>query len=286
MIIEAQYNEMREKLQFIRDLYRSGHYSQCAKFSERLLGEAHSGVHLLHLAYLNFYTAVSHDTLAREATINRYKELNLAEKHYSAAIAILAPYEALQREEEHLPSPSSTTSSEDQFGKRRLSNAGSFDSTTSAASSATAYSQDSASPSPPRSQRSKNALPLREDGTTFPQFPQLRKRQNHVPAPILVRPQTPQEHAFVAEILAFAAMLRGHLDSVRALKRTTAAPAVRFVFPEPPAGTRGEALPVIDVTEEKRPAVVDWEQRRSRRFRPRFDPAETQRLCRDVLAGM
>lgn len=46
MIIEAQYNEMREKLQFIRDLYRSGHYSQCAKFSERLLGEAHSGVSL------------------------------------------------------------------------------------------------------------------------------------------------------------------------------------------------------------------------------------------------
>lgn len=250
-------------------------------------------VHLLHMAYLNFYTAVSHDTLAREATINRYKELNLAEKHYSAAIAILAPYEALQREEEQLPSPSSTTSSEDQFGKRRLSNAGSFDSTTSAASSATAYSQDDSRPdtlkhsSPLRSLRTKNALPLREDGTTFPQFPQLRKRQNHVPAPILVRPQTPQEHRFVAEIIAFVAMVRDHLDGVRALKRTTAAPAVRFVFPSPPASTTSEALPVIDVAEEKRPeVVVDWEHRRTRRFRPRFDPTEVQRLCKDVLAGI
>lgn len=41
MITEARYNEMKEKMQVIKDLYRSRHYTQCTQFSERLLREAH-----------------------------------------------------------------------------------------------------------------------------------------------------------------------------------------------------------------------------------------------------
>lgn len=44
MIMEARYNEMKEKTQISKALYQSRHYTQCAKFNERLLSKVHNEV--------------------------------------------------------------------------------------------------------------------------------------------------------------------------------------------------------------------------------------------------
>ena len=110
--------------------------------------------HPLHLAHLNFYTALSHDTLAREASLrNRWKELNLAERHYTAAMHALSPLlSPPSPQHEALWSPASSVSSPyTESSQRRCS----ISSHASAASSATSIDEDDYMdfPLPPKAAR-------------------------------------------------------------------------------------------------------------------------------------
>ncbi|OAL07318.1 hypothetical protein IQ06DRAFT_198010, partial [Phaeosphaeriaceae sp. SRC1lsM3a] len=210
MLIQARWDEMRQKMQVVKNAYISRHYTQCAKYGERLLAEVQGEIHPIHLAYLNFYTALSHDTLAREATLkNRYKELNLAEKHYMAAIAALTPSSSSLRSygtttQDHSPSSStsSTTSSEVIWKFHRPSTATSFSSTNS-------------------------SLDFSHHGLGSFSFPQPPRSPTNVIVPS--RPSTPEEYQFAADTAAFVRMVRTHLADVQMLKGQTGAPAVRFL---------------------------------------------------------
>lgn len=267
----------------IKDLYQSRHYAQCAKYGERLLTEVHdvSRIYLYfmqqiltdtqiepaHLAYLNFYTALSHDTLAREATLkNRYKSLKLAELYYAAAIAALAPSNMINlKEEETSPAVSPTAN----MWKRRSSNANSFDSTSSAASSTTSYGGAEHMPTP------KQLTNFR-----FPQPPS--------------RPQTPQEFHFATSTYSFLLRLQGHLTSIQEFKEKIRSPtSVRFTFPTPPSTSAPQGSSRLSAHTRRTSRMIDFddeemkEETRQRRreivWRQRFDPENVQRLCTEAL---
>ncbi|KAJ4372473.1 hypothetical protein N0V83_004247 [Neocucurbitaria cava] len=316
----TRYNEMKEKTQISKALYQSRHYTQCAKFNEQLLSEVHNDVsarddihdsnlasrasdaynasqptitdgyqvHPLHVAYLNFYTALSHDTLAREATLkNRYRELSLAEKHYSAAIAVLSLSHSPKSEDEQLSSPVSTTFNEDQTWTRRSSNAGSFDSTTSAASSATSYSPEILDLipelTPKRLARSQFSQPARSFGSDATAISKILKRNDSINAPALTQTRTPQGYQFAADTSAFVRMMEAHLASVKQLKQKTAIPGVRFTFPSPPISP-ATSKPRNSHLFDNATAEAVRQKRRTVTFRPRFDPSSVQRLCTEALA--
>jgi hypothetical protein len=44
MLIQARWDEMRQKLQVVKSAYVSRHYAQCAKYGERLLAEVQGEV--------------------------------------------------------------------------------------------------------------------------------------------------------------------------------------------------------------------------------------------------
>lgn len=44
MLIQARWDEMRQKMQFVKTSYMSRHYTQCAKYGERLLAEVQGEV--------------------------------------------------------------------------------------------------------------------------------------------------------------------------------------------------------------------------------------------------
>jgi hypothetical protein len=50
MLAQATHDELKEKMQVLKELYTSRHYTQCAKFSERLLNETNDEV-CKHSAY-------------------------------------------------------------------------------------------------------------------------------------------------------------------------------------------------------------------------------------------
>ncbi|KAL6704750.1 hypothetical protein ACN47E_007671 [Coniothyrium glycines] len=272
MIMEARYQELREKMQVIKDLYKSRHYTQCAKYGERLLGEVQSEIHPIHLAYLNFYTALSYDTLAREATLkNRYKSLKQAEQHYTAAIAALAPTytssiasDTEYDRDQHSPAVSPTTS---RTWQRRSAYNNSFDSTTSAASSTTSCSTALSTPK--------------------------QLADYHFPSPPSSRPHSPEEYHFATSTSSFLMMLQSHLVSVRELKERTQVPVgVRFAFPSPPetsttpvsAGLKNRASKVFDLQAEDREEVK--RKRKERVWRKRFDPEGVRRLCSEALGEL
>ena len=234
--------------------------------------------HPLHLAHLNFYTALSHDTLAREATLkNRWKELSLAEHHYNAAIHAFSPLQSTVQCDPW--SPNSTASSlPSPYARRRSS----VYSTRSAASSVTSLGDedDYVQMSPKHSRK-----PSTTDGSEV--VSSTTKGQ-----PLVPRPQTPQQFYFSANIASFVSMIEGHLANVRERKHKTSVPTVRFTMPSPrPSPTkatrnsRSLSLDVIDADEE---ATMDAirESRRNVKFRPRFDPTSVQRLCNEALAEL
>jgi hypothetical protein len=254
-------------MQVVKNAYVSRHYTQCAKFGERLLAEVQGEVskarlehymvdinvslqiHPIHLSYLNFYTALSHDTLAREAPLE-YSDRGLA-------------------------SPASSTSSQSSEGNViwKFRRAGSVDSTASFASSTTSVT----------SSRADLDYTHRSMGSySFPSPPQhlhthSRKRSIIIPS----RPQTPEEYQFAADTAAFVRMVRSHLSDVRLLKQGTNAPQVRFRFSSEmssPVKSRVNSS-VFDGEEVRR-------ERMTRKWRPRFDPGETQRLCGEALAEL
>ncbi|KAL5121314.1 hypothetical protein ACEQ8H_000782 [Pleosporales sp. CAS-2024a] len=276
MLLEARWKEMRQKMQVIKDAYVSRHYTQCAKYGERLLAEVQGEIHPLHLAYLNFYTALSHDTLAREATLrSRQKSLSLAEKHYVAAIAALTPLDYSDR---GLSSPASCSSSSHSSADTpiiwKFRRHGSVDSTASYASSATTCATPCSRPGLDYTHRSMGSYSF----PSPPSHPHSRKRSLIVPS----RPQTPEEYQFAADTAAFVRMLRTHLADVRTLTQGTNAPVVKFRSTGEVHGevqSRAVASGALDGEERRK-------ERRTRTWRPRFDPRETQRLCGEALAEL
>ncbi|KAH6637953.1 hypothetical protein C7974DRAFT_151259 [Boeremia exigua] len=253
---EARYRELQTKMAALKNLFASRHYSQCAKFGELLLSEMHDQTHPLHLAQLNFYTALSHDTLAREAShAHRWRALSLAEAHYSTALLALSS--------PALCSPTSPQSSMSDFPSPRHRRGSSVSSFQSSASSATSLCS--------------------EDSATSPRYPE----QHGVATP---RPMTPQQFYATANTAAFARMLDAHLADVRAQKRSAGAPTVRFqavpaspTSPTSPRASMKAASREVDL-ESAREAVR--ERRRNVRFRPRFDPTGVQKLCCEALAEL
>ncbi|KAH3968786.1 hypothetical protein HBI56_125880 [Parastagonospora nodorum] len=282
MLIQARWDELRQKMQVVKNAYVSRHYSQCAKYGERLLAEVQGEIHPIHLAYLNFYTALSHDTLAREATLkNRYKELSLAEKHYVAAVAALSPQEYTSDRAMQVASPTSSTSSHSPTEANviwRFRRADSVSSTASFASSATSIS--SSRPDLDYTHRSMGSYSFPSPPQHFHAHAHTRKRSIIIPS----RPQTPEEYQFAADTAAFVRMVRGHLMDVRTLKQATDAPSVRFRFSSdmssPVKSRAGSRVFDGEMEEVKR------RERKNMSWRPRFDPSETQRLCGEALAEL
>ncbi|KAF2855522.1 hypothetical protein T440DRAFT_156812 [Plenodomus tracheiphilus IPT5] len=326
--MDARLQDFRSKMQSVKELYHSRHYTQCAKFAGQLLAETNERqIHPIHLSYLYFYTALSHDTLAREATLkNRHKELSLAEKHYLAAITALTPPSPTPKQPDldaQNDSPISATFHDSHLWKRRSSNAGSFDSTASTASSATSYSYTHSDDDQQHVVSHK-----RGESFQFPRPPGLNDHLNSEPKttrhhnPIYISSYTPSrlacytttheydhqddEHPMhryanananhvmnplASQISSFATLLNAHLNSVRSLKKKTSVHAVRFTFPSPkPSPTAAAAA----AREKARAShVYDCaeaegvrQMRRNRVFRQRFDPEAVRRLCGDVLAEL
>ncbi|KAF3046478.1 hypothetical protein E8E12_010011 [Didymella heteroderae] len=286
---EARYRELKEKMAALKSLYASRHYSQCAKFGELLLSEIHDQTHPLHLAHLNFYTALSHDTLAREATLkNRWKELSLAELHYNAAIVALSPLQSPAQCDPWSPT-SSTTSPPSPYSQRRSS----INSDRSAASSVTSLGDaDAYQPSPKSTQKCEVRHVRNDSVVQTHESAQVPDAKNATTAP---RPQTPQQFYFTANISSFVRMIEAHLADVRDQKHRSSVPTVRFNMPSPrPSPTKAKAT----WNRERRPTTVDDEEgedaamqavRESRKnvtFRPRFDPSSTQKLCNEALAEL
>jgi hypothetical protein len=229
-------------------------------------------IHPLHAASLHFYTALSHDTLAREAALKiRLRSLALAEKHYLCALSTLSP----PRFSSHAPcSPTSSTSSHDtdsvlwKFSPRP----GSTTSFRSTASSSTSWYSDDADDD-------DADVDFSHAGFKFPQPP-----RTHSPALFPSRPTSPEEFQFAADTAAFAKMLRGHLANVRSLREKTSVPVVRFAArPCSDVLMRSSAQLALECEE-----VMERVRRgrRERVWRARFDPRDVQRLCGEAMAEL
>lgn len=253
--------------------------------------------HALHLAHLNFYTALSHDTLAREATLkNRWKELSLAEVHYNAAILAVSPLQSPAPCDPWSPN-SSTTTPPSPYSRRPNS----IYSNRSAASSATSLgdpdqdehdNQPWPQPSPnrePRHARIDSAFQIYDTAHTSKQ--QTVGADTTAPWP--ARPQTPQQFYFSTNMASFVRMMESHLFDVRERKDRTSVPTVRFRSPElrrspTSAKTVFGVIPRLSVGGEADEAAMEAvrESRRNVRFRRRFDAQSTQRLCNEALAEL
>ncbi|KAF2636202.1 hypothetical protein P280DRAFT_159946 [Massarina eburnea CBS 473.64] len=261
-VSEEIYMDMKAKIPDVKQLFQTRHYVQCVTLCERLLMRGKSQIHPVHLSYIHFYLALSHDTMAREATIKRrLSELKLAEKHYLAALNPIIPpkpkLETLETVPEHSPD-----SSDDEHAPsgRRVSDA----SQRSLASSMTSL-EDEAYVSPYNTNDSKSCFrscqiyraPTKKRSVVF-----------HVPDAAV----SYQEELFSADLSAFRSMIRNHLQSVRDLKEATVVPAVHF----PLAPSSGDST--------KMEGLRSARQRVS--FRPRFDPESTQKLCSEALCEL
>jgi hypothetical protein len=247
--------------------------------------------HPLHLVHLNFYTALSHDTLAREATLKtRRIELGNAETHYLTAINILSQMqqqpEAPRQEYPH-DSPSSAFS-DLVFPWQRRGSYDSLGSQRSGASSATSvFSDDLDSPHEPEAKEQNPQSPQATYGLSI-----SRPAKRHDSAAALGPRPSPPTHSqdgFLANIASFARMLEGHLADVRSLRDKTSVPTVHFTTPSPQVSPKGLGL---------RPASRDssacaglagetiWKRRRTVVFRARFDPASVKQLCQEAMAEL
>jgi hypothetical protein len=245
--------------------------------------------HPLHLAHLNFYTALSHDTLAREATLkNRWKELSLAELHYEAAIQVLSPLHAPAQFDPWSPN-SSTTSPPSPYSQRRNS----VYSDRSAASSVTSLGDADdyqTSPRPPPKRFTKHE----RNDSAMQSHSVLQRAERSRPTTAAHRPQTPQQFYFTANISSFVRMIESHLADVREYKLRSSVPTVRFNMPSPrpsptkvkAQGIRQSRAVILDDEEDSAARQAIRESRRNVTFRPRFDPTSTQRLCNEALAEL
>lgn len=321
------YNEMKAKITEIKHLFQTRHYTQCAVKCERLLTRTNIDevcfpcilsatvptwttsniapvsheltnilqIHPVHQACLNFYFALSHDTMAREASMkNRSSELDLAETYYIAALKNLTSPGSRKSPEEvqEFQSPTSSTSEDkpNSIGKRPSS--ASLKSQHSRASSETSYAEDDDFFADWELQPSKKSEQFRHSSSQAAQDDYnstsvLAKRR---PSPIIIRPASQPIHTeqFLANVYAFATMVELHLASVRELKEAATTPTYRYSF----SRLRSSTIPSRPVS---RYSILQGDaagleslrqSRRSMAFRPRFDPLGVQELCQEALSEL
>ncbi|KAF2650175.1 hypothetical protein K491DRAFT_683211 [Lophiostoma macrostomum CBS 122681] len=280
MIGQSEYATMKEKIVPAKELFQTRRYIQCAALCQQLLTQS-TEIHPLHHAYLNFYIALSHDTMAREASIrNRHVELTLAEKHYLAAIASLStpdPGKLEDIQEHHSPTSSS---GESDILRRRGSDAASdhsaFTVATSIADDEKASDSDSAA---------KTHDPVQINDSVNFKTPKRR------PSPIrtsLPNRQTNQyEEQFAADLSSFTTLIKSHLADVRALTASTDRPMHhRSSFTRSRTSTISSRPVSRDSTlSESSLDQTRW-ARKSMGFRPRFDPTSIQKLCSEALSEL
>ncbi|KAF1949421.1 hypothetical protein CC80DRAFT_484328 [Byssothecium circinans] len=277
MVSNESYNMVKAKASKIKELFQTRHYIQCVALCERILirnhAQASTAIHPVHLAYIHFYLASSHDTMAREATLrHRCSELNLAEKHYHAALTALLSQQP-EAVLEH--SPTSQVSDDELAPQVRRESDASQQSLASSATSLDDHDYQS-------SHRNTNYIKdfSRPNNTNQSS---TRKR----PAPIY----TPdaalsyQHEQFSADLSVFRGMIRNHLQNVRELKAATVVPSVRFTFELPSRTSMGP--PTGDAWDWYQAEMESMRAARKRlSFRPRFDPSDVQKLCTEVLCEL
>lgn len=206
-----------------------------------------------------------------------------------AAIAALTPNPSKpENEEPSSPtSPTSTFSEEEvpTWRQRRSSNAGSFDSSTSAASSATSFNPDTDMDFSPVKSRARYA---------FPQPPRANSPSLcQVPTVTISPIPSPLSNKLATETASFTSMLHNHLSSVQSLKEKTSVPSVRFQFPSPKASPTSKPSPTMArarcsqwLEEDDGAMETIRRERRARVWRPRFDAGGVQRLCGEALGEL
>lgn len=243
-------------------------------------------MHPVHKAYLNFYLALSHDTMAREARMkNRHAELELAEKHYLTAISVLTPSHAYAMTGvDGSDSPTSTDSAYHSM-LRRPSDAASFRSDHSSSTSTTSFNSGSSEVSEESCISNKVAFattslrtrPVEENVTAGPKT-KLPPIDTHSESQA-----SPQGDKLSTDLFAFVNMVKSHLASVRELKESPAPTSNRHSFTRaryPTANSR----PPSQTSLHNEPGMDEVRGHRRRlSFRPRFDPSSVQKLCADVL---
>lgn len=242
-----------------------------------------SKIHPVHQAYLHFYLAMSHDTMAREASLkHRSSELDLAEQHYLAAIAALTPAGPERLDDIPERSPTSPASEDENAVKaRRVSDA----SQQSIASSATSCSEHEYDANPKSVNSVKTSVLARDTKTEATATKRLVKR----PAPIFTpnASRSYHEENFSSDLSSFLGMVRMHLTRVQELKADSVVPTVRFSFSRSRSST-SSSRPVsrdssnYDASERN---SLRW-ARKSVNFRPRFDPTSVQKLCTEALSEL
>ncbi|KAF2277423.1 uncharacterized protein EI97DRAFT_500385 [Westerdykella ornata] len=241
-----------ENMSRVKELFQSRHYLRCSLSCQQLLSRTNEQTHPIHKAYLNFYLALSHDTMAREAGMrNRQEQLALAEKHYLAAIHSLTSPEfgdggSLQS------GYSPTLERSNDLLHRRPSDVQSVDSDHSASTAATS-TVDSDHEEPGRNSAYHKPLPFSE--------PKLS-----------------------VEVTSFLNMVRTHLAGVRQLQQSSGNATQRSCLsrmrPASPAASRpGTRASHHDNDSIDQPR---WE-RKNLVFRPRFDPTSIRKLCDEAL---
>lgn len=291
---DSSFRMMREMMTGIKQLFQTRHYIPCAAVCEGLLFQHDGELHPIHRATLNFYIALSHDALAREAGMrNREEELDMAEKHYVAAIADLDPTaQTSPATEPHSPLSSDADDSMDL--SRRPSNASSVDSCSFVSSAATSISEgqddeEEKLPILPRL-RSKSVSFAAPSDETKQAVVRECKPARPCLSPINTRRTTSasvkHQVRLSAHVVSFTEMLKGHLAGVRALKGTTPTyyRSASYTRTSPFGSRRASrdfSVSQLD-TEMERIRL----QRKNMSFRPRFDPTSVRKLCADALDGL
>ncbi|KAF2736604.1 hypothetical protein EJ04DRAFT_521820 [Polyplosphaeria fusca] len=288
-----QYTNMKARIPAVKELFQTRHYVQCITLANCYLTRLSEPMHPVHEAYLNFYMALSHDTMAREASLrNRHHELDLAEKHYLAAISSLSPPEPQQLQNiQEFPSPTSSSSEEHgEHRLRRASDAASLRSEKSTSTSATSLGDEN------EGSASDGSDPTQTRSNHFSRFSSSetsRKLSRRRPSPLSLSPPrkaqvypTVVKTQFSSELSSFTAMVKTHLAGVRDLRDNAHSPLGRYSFTRSRSSST-ISRPVSRDCPLNAPEMdtVRW-SRKTTSFRPRFDPTSVRKLCDDTLAEL
>jgi hypothetical protein len=209
--------------------------------------------------------------MARETTLkNRSAGLELAERHYRAAIDILTPSEPYNLDDILSPlSPTSEYLSAVGFRRRsRLS--------VRSATSITASDDED---------RNWDRVDSPYDDT--PSRTHSFRTGKSRPSPITTghAARAYHDHRFSIELFALLSMLYTHLRGVKHLKSETADPRGSFARSRTSTwGSRPESRDSSGSNESEQDQLRSI--RKTLHFRPRFDPASVRKLCNEALAEL
>ncbi|KAF2013321.1 hypothetical protein BU24DRAFT_424334 [Aaosphaeria arxii CBS 175.79] len=284
--------ETRRKFPEIKELFQNRQYVSCASLCEHLLTRSTDKLHPVHLAYLNFYLAQCHDSLAREVALRKRRaELDLAEKHYMIALSSITParLNTLASVEEDSSSPASPESQHGASHSRRASDAVSLNSDHSTSTVATSIMDGDIPPSKSASPSSSRSVRFITADTEEGNPTSTHKQHKRRPAPIFiaqrVQSSSLEEERLSKDMSSFISMLKAHIASVRELKEVSTEPNARWSFygQRNSIGTRPTSM---SANHDQATMEQIRQQRRSVCFRPRFDPMSVRMLCKDALSEL